>query len=54
MGQLIYATNILEKYDPAKSSSLYDYRNFGYFLLMDDDWYARKIEIGFDITPLEG
>ena len=54
MGQLIYATNILEKYDPTKSSSVYDYRNFGYFLLMDDDWYARKIEIRFDITPLEG
>lgn len=54
LGQLIYATNILEKYDPTKSSSVYDYRNFGYFLLMDDDWYARKIEIGFDITPIEG
>lgn len=54
LGQLIYAANILEKYDPTKSSSVYDYRNFGYFLLMDDDWYARKIEIGFDITPLEG
>lgn len=54
LGQLIYATNILEKYDPTESSYVYDYRNFGYFLLMDDDWYARKIKIGYDITPLEG
>jgi hypothetical protein len=53
MGQLIYATAIFEKYDPKKPSSVYDYRNFGYFLLMDDEWYARKIKIGFDITPLE-
>jgi len=53
LGQLVYATALLEKYDPSRPASLYEYRNFGYFLLMDDEWYARKLEIGFDLTPSE-
>lgn len=53
LGQLVYSTELLEKYDPNKPSSVYNYRNFGYFLLMDDEWYSRKIEIGFDLTPAE-
>jgi len=44
---------VLEQYDPARPASDYDYRNFGYFLLMDDEWYSRKLEIGFDLTPSE-
>lgn len=53
LGQLVYATALLEKYDPNKPASVYRYRNFGYFLLMDDEWYARKLEIGFDLNPSE-
>jgi hypothetical protein len=54
LGQLVYATRLLEKYDPTKPSSDYNYRNFGYFLLMDDEWHARRIEIGFDISLPDG
>jgi hypothetical protein len=53
LGQLVYATALLEKYDPDKPSSVYNYRNFGYFLLMDDEWHARKMEIKFDLIPSE-
>jgi hypothetical protein len=50
MGQLLYATKLLlEPYDPRRSVADYCYKNFGYFLLMNDEWYARKIEIGFDV-----
>jgi hypothetical protein len=53
LGQLVYSTALLEKYDPNKPSSVYNYRNFGYFLLMDDEWHARKMEIKFDLIPSE-
>ncbi len=53
LGQLVYSTALLESYDPSRPASVYDYRNFGYFLLMDDQWYGRKLEIGFDLTPAE-
>lgn len=53
LGQLVYSTALSENYDPSRPASVYNYRNFGYFLLMDDEWYARKLEIGFDLTPTE-
>jgi hypothetical protein len=53
LGQLVYSTALLEQYNPARPASVYDYRNFGYFMLMDDEWYGRKLEIGFDLTPAE-
>src|SRR6266536_5068840 len=39
LGQLIYATELLKKYDPGEAPSSYKYRLFGYFLLMDEDWH---------------
>ncbi|MFQ5740497.1 MAG: hypothetical protein ACE5JX_15935 [Acidobacteriota bacterium] len=48
LGQLIYATELLKKYDPRKPSSAYKYRLFGYFLLMDEEWHKRRLDIGFD------
>jgi len=53
LGQLVYSTALLEQYDPRRPASDYHYRNFGYFLLMDDEWYSRKLEIRFDLTPTE-
>lgn len=39
LGQLLYATeHLLEDYDPERSPHEYKYENFGYFLLMDDEW----------------
>ncbi|MDY6912301.1 MAG: hypothetical protein SVM79_08105, partial [Chloroflexota bacterium] len=49
LGQLMYATNLLKKYDPNEDHSEYKYRNFGYFLLMDEDWHRRRLKIGFDL-----
>ncbi|MGH9788477.1 MAG: hypothetical protein ACRD4U_07240 [Candidatus Acidiferrales bacterium] len=48
LGQLIYSTELLKKYDPRENPATYKYRLFGYFLLMDEDWHRRRIQIGFD------
>jgi len=49
LGELMYATEMFEKYNPEESPSAYKYRNFGYFLLMDEDWHKRRMKIGFDL-----
>ncbi|MFC2009401.1 hypothetical protein ACFLT3_00550 [Chloroflexota bacterium] len=49
LGQLMYATNLLKSYDPEENPAEYKYRNFGYFLLMDEDWHRRRLKIGFDL-----
>jgi hypothetical protein len=49
LGQLTYATELFEKYDPAKDPREYKYRVFGYFLLMDEEWHRRRLKIGFDL-----
>ena len=48
LGQLIYATELLKAYDPHEPSASYEYRVFGYFLLMDEEWHQRRLAIGFD------
>ena len=50
LGQLMYAKEILVPYDPTADPSLYKYANFGYFLLMDDEWHQIRLNIGFDLT----
>lgn len=43
LGKLFYATNVDSKpFDPRKPTERYQYRNFGYFLLMDDSWVHDK------------
>ena len=49
LGQLMYATELFKGYDPNEDPSEYKYRNFGYFLLMDDGWHKRRLKIGFDL-----
>ncbi len=49
LGQLNYATNLALPYDPGLDPAIYKYQNFGFFLLMDDDWQERRLEISFDI-----
>lgn len=49
LGQLLYATNLLEPWNPQTDVSEYQYRLFGYFLLMDEEWHARRLRIGFDL-----
>lgn len=48
LGQLIYATELLKKYDPNQPSSIYNYCLFGYFLLLDERWNRRRTAIGLD------
>lgn len=48
LGQLIYATALLKKYDPLEDSATYKYRLFGYFLLLDEAWQRKRLEIGLD------
>lgn len=49
LGQLIYATEHLhEPFDPRRPPEEYRYRVFGYFLLMDEAWHRRRLEIGLD------
>ncbi len=49
LGQLCYATDLLEPWDPQKDPSVYKYQLFAYFLLMDEEWHARRLRIGFDL-----
>ncbi|MFC1895803.1 hypothetical protein ACFL0Q_03965 [Thermodesulfobacteriota bacterium] len=49
LGRLMYATNIVEPYDPHKSSEIYNYDLFGYFLLMDQQWQQIRLSIGYDL-----
>ena len=48
LGQLLYATDPTLKYSPEKDPAVYKYENFGYFMLMDDEWHAIKEFIAFD------
>jgi hypothetical protein len=49
LGKLLYATNLLKPWDPDAPPREYDYRLFGYFLLMDPSWHALRLELGFDL-----
>lgn len=50
LGQLLYSTRPDIPYDPKTDPSVYQYENFGYFMLMDDDWRAIKEFILFDTS----
>ena len=49
LGKLIYATELLLPWDPKTDPSAYKYKLFGYFLLMDEEWHALRLRIGFDL-----
>jgi hypothetical protein len=49
LGKLIYATDVLKPWDPETDPLDYRYRLFGYFLLMDEEWHALRLRIGFDL-----
>ncbi len=48
LGQLLYSTEPTLAYDPDRDPADYKYENFGYFMLMDDDWHSIKEFIAFD------
>jgi len=49
LGHLMYATEILKPYDPAEDPAAYNYKLFGYFLLMDEEWHQIRLKIGYDL-----
>ncbi|MDH5638688.1 MAG: hypothetical protein OEZ04_09370, partial [Nitrospinota bacterium] len=58
LGKLFYATTLRrigKQYDPSVPDKDYKYRDFGYFLLMDDTWAQEKNrlwpELTYDIAP---
>ncbi len=48
LGQLLYSMKPKIPYTPDADPGIYQYDNFGYFILMDDDWHAIKEFIYFD------
>jgi hypothetical protein len=50
LGQLLYATNVVLPYDPARDPEEYKYGNFGFFLLMDDEWHQLRLRMGYDLS----
>jgi hypothetical protein len=48
LGQLLYSVKPGIRYSPETAASVYKYENFGYFMLMDDDWWSIKEFICFD------
>lgn len=49
LGQVYYATRPLPAWDPATDPAAYRYQLFEYFLLMDAEWQARRLRIGYDL-----
>jgi hypothetical protein len=50
LGLLIYATDWLKPWSPNTPIEEYQYKLFGYFLLMDEEWHQRRLRIGFDLS----
>src|SRR3569623_1021070 len=49
LGQLSYATDWSEPWNPATPLAKYKYGQFAYFMLMHEDWHARRLRIGWDL-----
>ena len=52
LGRVFYATNVLEPWVPSTDPSIYNYQLFEYFLLMDEEWHARRVHIGYDLENI--
>jgi hypothetical protein len=49
LGQLFYSMDWLVPWNPTTEIAKYKYGLFAYFLLMDEEWHARRLKIGFDL-----
>jgi hypothetical protein len=50
LGQLFYATDWHEPYSPTTEPAKYKYDLFAYFVLMDEEWHAERLKIGYDLV----
>lgn len=49
LGQVFYATDWLKPWNPATDIAEYKYDLFEYFVVMDEEWHARRLRIGYDL-----
>ncbi|HEX3758444.1 MAG TPA: hypothetical protein VHW23_07040 [Kofleriaceae bacterium] len=49
LGQLFYSMDWLVPWDPRTELAKYKYGLFAYFALMDEEWHARRLKIGYDL-----
>jgi hypothetical protein len=50
LGQVFYSTNWLEPYSPTTDIARYKYDLFEYFVVMDEEWHAERLKIGYDLV----
>jgi hypothetical protein len=49
LGQVYYSTKPVQPWNPDTDPAEYGYQLFEYFLLMDEQWQARRLRLGFDL-----
>lgn len=49
LGQVFYANAVALPWDPATDPAAYRYRLYEYFVVMDREWQAERLRIGFDL-----
>jgi hypothetical protein len=49
LGQVFYAMDWLEPWNPRTEIAKYKYGLFEYFVIMDEEWHARRLTIGYDL-----
>jgi len=49
LGQVFYANEVTRLWDPATDPVLYRYRLYEYFVVMNEEWQAERLRIGFDL-----
>jgi hypothetical protein len=49
LGQVYYSTKAVLPWSPVTDPAEYGYQLFEYFLLMDEQWQARRLRLGFDL-----
>lgn len=49
LGKVYYSTKPLIPWSPNTDPAEYGYQLFEYFLLMDEQWQARRLRLGFDL-----
>jgi hypothetical protein len=49
LGQVFYAMDWLEPWNPSTDIAKYKYGLFEYFVIMDEEWHARRLKIGYDL-----
>lgn len=49
LGQVFYANDVTSPWDPARDPATYRYGLYEYFVLMDQEWQAERLRIGFDL-----